>query len=157
MISAAIIAVLATLFLAFSGPYQNTLAADTDQPRTAGGLRVYFGVIPAEIVRGRSLLNPTEGTMHGGIPTGVHEYHLVVAIFDATSGARISEAAVTAEVSGPGISSTTKTLEPMERAGSPRYGGFFNLESRDLYTVKLTIERSGGAPPVTIEFKYDHR
>jgi hypothetical protein len=95
--------------------------------------------------------------MHGGIPTGLHEHHLVVAIFDAKSGARITDAAVTAEVSAPGLSATTKTLEVMERAGAPRYGAFFDLPIRDIYTVKLTVDRPGGASPVGIELKYDHR
>jgi hypothetical protein len=95
--------------------------------------------------------------MHGGIPTGAHEYHVVVAIFDAKSGARISDAAVTAEVSAPGLPATTKKLEVMERAGAPRYGGFFDLAIHDVYTVRLTVDRPGWASAVAIELKYDHR
>jgi hypothetical protein len=155
MIRAPILAVLATLFLAFLGSCQKALSVGADQPRIVRGLKVYFGAVPAEIVRERSQLYPSE--MHGGIPTGVHEYHFVTAIFDATSGARVTDAAVTAQVSAPGLPAMTKKLELMELYGAPRYGGFFSLETRDLYTVKLTIERLGGAPPVTVEFKYDHR
>jgi len=157
MIRAPTVALLGALFLTFYGWFENKSAAAIDQPILAGGLRVYFGAVPAEIVREHSLLDPTEGTIHGGIPTGVHEYHLVVAIFDAKSGARITDAAVRAELSAPGLSPTAKKLEIMERAGAPRYGGFFNLEIPAIYTVKLIIDRPGGASPVSVEIKYDHR
>jgi hypothetical protein len=120
-----------------------------DYTRTAGGLTVYLGVMPAAIVKGHP--------MRSGAHTGPHEYHVVAAVFDAATGARISDAAVTAQVSGLGLSGTRKKLEPMEIAGTTTFGEFFNLPGRDLYTVKLSVERSGGAPPVVLEFKYDHR
>ena len=94
--------------------------------------------------------------MHGGIPTGPHEYHFVAAVFDAVSGARVSDAVVTAEVAGLGLSGSKKKLEPMQIAGTTTYGGFVDLPGFDLYTVKLTVERSG-VSPATLQFKYDHR
>jgi hypothetical protein len=36
-------------------------------------------------------------------------------------------------------------------------GTFFDLPGRDLYTVKLTVARTGGNRPVAVDFKYDHR
>ena len=94
--------------------------------------------------------------MHGGVPKGPHEYHVVAAVFDVASGARISDAVVTAQISGLGLSGSKKQLEPMQIAGTTTYGGFFDLPGYDLYTVKLTVERSG-ASPVVLEFNYDHR
>ena len=131
-------------------------AAQTGEPKTSGGLTVYLGVVPAEIVKGPSP-HSAEKPMHGSIPRGAHEYHIVAAVFDAATNARVSDAAVTAQVSGLGLSGSTKKLEPMEIAGTTTYGVFFNLPGRDLYTVKLTVERPGGARPVTFQFKYDHR
>jgi hypothetical protein len=52
--------------------------AAEDYTRTAGGLTVYLGVMPAEIIKGQP-------TMHGGIPSGRHEHQIVVAIFDINS------------------------------------------------------------------------
>jgi hypothetical protein len=137
---------------------RNAIAADTDQSKTVGGLTVYLGVMPAEIIRGPP--------MHGHISKGPHdyrvtsksphEYHIVAAIFDAASGERVSDAAVTAEVSGLGLSGGKKRLEPMQIAGTTTYGSFFDLPGADLYTVKLTVER-GGASPAIFQFKYDHR
>jgi len=34
---------------------------------------------------------------------------------------------------------------------------FFHLPSRDLYTVKLNVERPGGLRPLRFDFKDDHR
>jgi hypothetical protein len=45
----------------------------------------------------------------------------------------------------------------MEIANTITYGAFFDLPGRDLYTIKLTIKRSGEPQPVSLEFKYDHR
>ena len=103
-----------------------------DYPRTAGGLTVYLGVMPAEIVKGQP-------PMHGGAPAGPHEHHIVVAIFDAASAARVSDATVTAKVSGLGLSGSEKTLEPMSIANTITYGGFFNLPGADLYTIRVSI------------------
>jgi hypothetical protein len=86
-----------------------------DYTRAAGGLTVYLGVMPAEIVKGQL-------TMHGGAPAGPHEHHIVVAIFDAASAARVSDATVTAKVSGLGLSRSEKTLEPMSIANTITYG-----------------------------------
>ena len=121
-----------------------------DYTRTAGALTVYLGVMPAEIIKGLP-------AMHGDVPAGPHEYHVVTAIFDATSGARVSDATVTAKVSGLGLSGPERTLEPMSIADTITYGGFFSLPGRDLYTIELAIRRSLTQQPVVVAFKYDHR
>ena len=131
-------------------------AADTDLLKTAGGVTVYLGIVPAEIVKGLPSGSTTERPMHGRVPKGSHEYHVVAAVFDAASGARVSDAVVTAEVSGLGLSGAQTKLEPMQISGTTTYGGFFNLLGFDLYTVKLIVERSG-ASPAALQFKYDHR
>ena len=128
-----------------------------DMPyRTADGLAVYLGVVPAEIVKGHPPGHP-EQAMHGGAPKGPHQYHVVVAVFDSASGNRISDATVTAQVSGLGLSGSKVKLEPMEIAGTISYGGFFNLPGRDLYTVRLTIERTGAGRATVMDLRYDHR
>ena len=134
----------------------NAAAAETDLWKTAGGLSVYLGVMPAEIVKGLPSASTTERPMHGGIPKGAHEYHFVAAVFDAASSARVSDSVVTAEVFGLGLSGSKKKLEPMQIAGTRTYGSFVDLPGLDLYTVKLTVERSGASPTV-LQFIYDHR
>jgi hypothetical protein len=128
------------------------VAAEIGEAKTAGGLTVYVGVVPAEIVKRQ---HPAGPQVHGRVPKGAHEYHLVVAVFDAATNTRITDATVTAKVSGLGLSGPQKTLEPMKIADTVTYGSFFTL-SPDLYTIKVTVERSGGQA-VTFDFKYDHR
>jgi hypothetical protein len=134
------------------------IAAETEQSTTAGGLTVYLGVVPAEIVKGPAKhVNLSKGPHDYQISSkSPHEYHIVAAIFDAKSGERVSDAVVTAEVTGLGLSGSKEKLEPMQIAGTTAYGGFFDLPGSDLYTVKLTVEPKG-ASPIDLQFKYDHR
>jgi hypothetical protein len=131
-------------------------AAENTEFKTVDGLAVYLGVVPAEIVKGHPRGHP-EQTMHGGAPIGSHQYHVLAAFFDSASGARISDAAVTAQVSGLGLSGSRYRLEAMEIADTVTYGGYFNLPGRDLYTVRLTVERPGVPQTVVVDFTYDHR
>lgn len=127
-----------------------TLPAQTigDYTRTASGLTVYLGVIPAQVIK---------EAMHRGAPSGPHDFHITVAIFDAASTARVADATVTAEVWGIGLSATRKRLQPMNIANTITFGGFFYLPGADLYTVRVSVRRPGTQQPVVLDFKYDHR
>jgi hypothetical protein len=134
--------------------------AKVEDSKTVDGLTVYLGVVPAEIVRS---LGPhsAERPMHGGTPRGTHEYHIVVAVYDAVSNMRITDATVTAKVSGLGLAGPQTTLEQMKvsstiaNGDNITYGAFFNLTS-DIYTIRLSVQRPG-KQPVVLELKYDHR
>jgi hypothetical protein len=95
--------------------------------------------------------------MHGGLSGSRQERHLVVAIFNAQSGERVSDAVVEASISPLGLSGTTLGLEPMLIADTISYGGFFDAPYRDLYTITLTIERPGVQQPAVARFEYDRR
>ncbi|MDX8477934.1 hypothetical protein RFN28_05480 [Mesorhizobium sp. VK24D] len=133
-------------------------AADNDDSyKTAQGLAVYLGVLPAAIVRGHLESHP-EATMHGGAPQGKHEDHVVVAVFDAKTGARIENARVTANVSGLGhVGAQNIDLEAMSIAGTVTYGNFVELPGNDRYDIKLNITVPGRKPAsVQIDFTYQH-
>ena len=132
------------------------MAANSGEVKTNGGLMVYLGIVPAEIVKGPPS-HSAERPMHRRIPRGPHEYHVVAAIFDATTRARVSDASVSARISGVGLSGERKNLEPMQLSGTTTYGAFFSLPGRDLYTIRLAIMRAGVTQPVIIDFRYDHR
>jgi hypothetical protein len=141
----------------FTMPWSSLAFAGDDAPyKTVGGLAVYLGVVPAEIVKGHQA-GHAEQTMHGGPPTGRHEHHVVVAVFEAASGVRVSDATVTAQISGLGLAGTKKKLEPMEIANTITYGGFFGLPGADLYAVRLAIQRAGTDRTWMVDFNYDHR
>ena len=110
------------------------------------GLAMYLGVMPAQIVRGHPT-GHTEAAMHGGPPHDPDTYHLVVALFDATSGTRIEDADVSAAVSGLGhVGMQRIRLEPMSIAATVTYGGFVRMPTRDRYTIGLEVLRRGAAP-----------
>jgi hypothetical protein len=131
-----------------------------EDTKTAGGLTVYLGVVPAEIVKGPASRSADQ-PMHGGTPIGMHEYHIVVAVYDSVSKLRVTDATVTAKVSGLGLAGPEKALEQMKVPGTfadsdnITYGAFFNL-TPDLYTIRLSVQRPG-KQPVIFELKYDHR
>jgi hypothetical protein len=129
-------------------------AAEDAQFKTVDGLAVYLGVVPAAIVKGHPS-GHAEQTMHGGVPAGRNEYHIVVAVFDVVTSERVSDAIVRAEVSGLGLAGPRKTLEPMTIAQTITYGGFFDLPGRDIYTVELEIQRPD-TKPVAVNFTYEN-
>lgn len=128
-------------------------ADDHEHSKTASGLTIYLGLVPAQIVRGH-LGRHAEAQAHGGPPRGEHVYHLIVAAFDATSGARIEDANVTARVSSLGLAGPQRALEPMKIAETVTYGNYFNLPGRGRYRINVAVERPQGI--VTFEFAYDH-
>ena len=75
-------AVVTALLLLFAISGHRATAAE--EMISKSGLTVYLGLIPAEIVKGPSP-HSAELPMHGRIPRGPHEYHVVAAIFDAAT------------------------------------------------------------------------
>ena len=128
-------------------------AVDTGQTKSADGLTVYLGVIPAEIIRGHPPGRP-ERLAHGGPHGGRHSYHVVVAIFDAATGARVTDAKVSAQVASLGLGGPTRELEPMTIADTVTYGNYFSLPGKGPYRIHIAIERAQKVTKMT--FDYDH-
>ena len=114
--------------------------ADTAYRRVVDGVAVYFGVMPAELVRGHPQEHP-EGQMHGGVPVG--ENHIMVALFEGKTGKRITRAEVTATITGPGNFKAEKKLEPMIIAGAATFGNYFNMLGPGPYRIALRIRTPG--------------
>lgn len=90
-------------------------AAADPYVRYAEGLVVYFGAMPAEVVRGHPRAHP-ESQMHGRGHESPGEKHVVIALFDAATGARITDATVSARVVGS--AAPARALERMTVAGA---------------------------------------
>lgn len=150
-------ALLAAFFLvagwaAASAP---AVAAD-DRYKVVNGIAAYLGVIPAAILRGHAATH-AERTMHGGVPTRADDYHLVVALFEGSTGARISDASVSVTIGNPGhVGETRVNLEPMTIAGTVTYGAFASLAGRGRHVIAVEIRRPGVERPTRIEFTYSH-
>ncbi|BAV33295.1 hypothetical protein SCL_0979 [Sulfuricaulis limicola] len=101
------------------------------------GVAIYFGILPAELVRGHPPSHPESG-MHGGVPVG--ENHLTVALFEDKTGVRITRAKVSATITGPDSFKVTKKLEPMIIAGSATYGNYFSMPGPGPFRIVLHIQ-----------------
>lgn len=126
-------------------------AQDTEQSKTADGVTVYIGIVPAAVVKGHRL-DHAESQAHGGIPAGAREYHVVAAVFDATTGARIEDAKVTAHVASVGFGGTPTPMEPMRIADTVTYGNYFVLPARGPYSIFIEVDRPSGAVKMTFDY-----
>lgn len=149
--AAVVLAVLAVFLVRMTG----TSVADTSQSITSHGLTVYFGVVPAEIARGLQM-GHTNQSAESKASTAKSNYHLVVAIFNAVNGERVTDATVSASISIPGNRSPEVELQPMKMADTITYGNIFEIPREGTYHIFLRIIRTGQAKPVMLDLMYEH-
>ena len=147
---------IAACLLCISAP----LAAQTGQPLRAGGMDIFYGLIPAEIILGLPA-GQSEPRMHGGAPGWGEQFHLIVTLFEQASGKRIHDATVKAavfdaRVRGKRLGGPQKRLEPMLFAGAASYGNYFNMPGPARYRIELEIQRPGKSEIVKLSIEYQH-
>jgi hypothetical protein len=123
-------------------------------------MEIFYGLIPAEIVLGHPDKH-AERSMHGGVPAWGEQFHLIVTLFDQSSGKRIQNAEIKATAfdtrsSGDRVGGPQKRLEPMLFAGAPGYGNYFNMPGPAPYRIELEIRRQGAAKTVKLQIEYQH-
>lgn len=128
-------------------------AADGLQ-KTVGGYSIYVGVVSAGIMAFRQ--DHGELRMHGGVPAGLDQHHVLVSLFDAASGARVADAEVTARVSAPKRQTEEKRLLHVPLGGEIAYGNFFRMRQAERYRIELTIRRASSPGAVEAVFDYRH-
>jgi len=133
------------------------LADIVNESRQVGGMIFYLGIVPAEVVLAHPPGHP-EREMHKGAPSGPSKYHVMVAIFDARAGARITDAQASARVESIALMrGEEKTLEPMPIAGAMTYGNYFDMAGRGAFRINLHVRRPGRERPVEVRFEHAHR
>lgn len=131
-------------------------AGAAEYAKTVGGYAIYIGILPAQIVQGHPGEH-AERKMHGGAPSGGHhQYHVVIALFDAASGARVEDAKVTAKVGELGLTPVEKRLEPMLIAGAMSYGNYFAMPPPGPFRIDVRVARVGAGTPVDATFVHSH-
>ena len=133
--------------------------ANSDLPHneaTADGMTIDIGVIPAELVRGHPVQPSDQGALHGGVRDAAATNHLVVALFDAKTGARITDARIQAGVGDRSYNhEPDRWLEPMQINGAMSYGNFFLMPGPGEWRIHLAIYRPGVLKPFVADFAYD--
>ena len=130
-------------------------AGATDYYKTVDGIAVYFGVLPAELVLGHSPEHP-EKKMHGGVPRGKAQHHIVVAVFDLQNGERITNVEVSARIQEAAFAPLSKKLEPMTIDKTTSFGNYFPMSGSGPYRIDVDIRKAGALKPVTVRFDYSH-
>lgn len=145
-------------------------AGVVDGVQTADGLMIYLGVVPAAVVRGHPTGHP-EAQMHGGPGRSPHNMHVVAAVFDKSSGARITKANVVAHILEPGGMQRSVRLQPMTVDGALTFGGYVTFARGIDYRIGIRVERPPHMQPsqpmqnphrmhriasVTAHFTYTH-
>jgi hypothetical protein len=112
--------------------------------------------MPAELVKGYATAPADPNALHGGTPPASNSHHIVIALFDARTGARITDARVRAGVGNRSYNhEPDKSLEPMEVNGAMSYGNFFLLQGDGVWRIHLEIRRPGATRPVEANFGYE--
>ncbi len=132
----------ATAALALSGCQPK---ANTGQSAVDNGIRFESGLAPASQVAEHPAGHP-ESEMHGGPSQAPNAYHVTLALFDAKSGARISDATASVDVSGPGHPGRMRVaLDPMTVNSDVTYGGYVSLPSAATYKFAFQAQRPSGS------------
>lgn len=102
------------------------------------GIVLYWGLVPEAIVSQQHAIED----LHGGRPPGGGKInHLVLALFDAKTGARIDDAIVRAQLSEAGIAQEpAKYVPPMPVNGVGSYGQLFGMVHDGPYRFKVTVK-----------------
>jgi hypothetical protein len=131
-----------------------------DLPRssqTVDDVTIYLGVMPARLVQGHSTVPGGPQALHGGTAQNRASHHIVVALFDAKTGARITDARIRAGVGDRSYNAEHgRSLEPMQIAGMMSYGNFFLMEGGGTWRIHLEIFLAGASRPIEADFAYAH-
>ncbi len=140
-------ALLACALVVFSSA---TSAEHWGRTQTVNGLDVYLGVVSVEVLR----QDPDRYPYHvrTKLPSGTDMYHVMLALFDRASGARITDAAVKARVAPLALGGPTRPLEPILVAGALTYCNYFRISPSDTTVIQAEIRWPGAARVVRARF-----
>lgn len=118
------------------------------------GVAIYIGVVPSRVVRGHHG-DREKAPMHAGVPATGRSDHVVVALFEDTTGKRIEDAQVTGSITEIGMGSDRTKFERMATDETITYGGnIFNMPAGHDYHLKLWIRRPGNKKAIEATFSH---
>ena len=123
--------------------------------RVVDGTAVYFGATPTEVMRRDPGEYPAK--VYGTVPLGPDQYYVTIAVFDANTGRRITDAVVRARVSTAAGAGPEMTLEPVTIKDARTYGNYFAMAGAGPYEVTVRIKRPGAPDAIQARFEYARR
>lgn len=130
-----------------------SLANGIDQHSLINGMDIYYGVVPADVVKSHPQKH-VESDMHGKSLLSGGTHHLIVTLYDNKTTQRINDAKVEAVVIPLGFAHQQKPLEPMQINGTMSYGNYFNMIGGGPFRIELRITRPGKGGTTKTEFEY---
>lgn len=134
------IALFGTLFVCALVMFSTAVSADhLGRTQTLGGMTIYLGLVPADLLR----QHPDRYPYHeqAKVPSGRHVHHVMLALFDNSTGARITDAVVEARVAPLALAGQTKPLDPTVVAGALTYCNYFRISPLDTTEIRAEIRR----------------
>lgn len=141
----------APAYLAAAAAMLVAFAASAQQAKTANGLLINFGLMPAEQAvhaQGHRDLHPEK------FPSG--SQHILVTVTDEKAGKRIGDADVVVEVVDPKGNAERKALLRTSAAGMPDYSELFVFGWSGDYEVRVSVFPTKDAKPVKASFRVRH-
>ena len=120
--------------------------------RVVDGTAIYFGTIPAEVIRRDPKDYPQK--IYAAAPSGPDQYYVTIALFDASSGKRISDATVRARVSTTSSAGPEKSLDFITVADAPTYGNYFAMGGTGPFEIVVHVQRPGAADTIETRFEF---
>lgn len=131
-------------------PFTSALAAATFQ-KTVDGIVVNMGIVPA--AQAQAL--PGESDKHPArLASGAQ--HLLISLTDAKTGAHISGAEVSVEVTNPRGKTERLALAEATTAGVPDYSGVATFAWAGKYAIKVMVKPKGSKRPLTTTLTWTH-
>jgi len=128
-----------------------TVSADPlNRTKTVGGMTVHLGLMPAAALQRDPCRVAAQDRV--SLPSGANVYHVMLALFDTATGARITDAAVDARISPLTLAGVRKPLVAIAEAGAVTYCNYFRIAPKDIYRVKVEIRRPETATLDRTEF-----
>lgn len=133
--------ILAACLLPWSVPAQERVEK--------GGVVLYWGLVPSAVVSQQH----SREDLHGGRPPGGGKVnHLVVALFDAKTGNRISDAVVRAQLTEAGVvDAPPRYLVPMRVNDLPSYGQMFGMVYAGPYHFRILVKLTGAQDEIPFD------
>lgn len=122
--------------------------------KEVAGFAVYLAVMPAPVLAGPAPSVEPGASPFRRVPAARDTHHVMVSLFESSSGRRVTDARVEARVAALGFSGEKKPLEPASVGGARLYVGTFPMRGRGPFRVDVEFRLRQSARPQRARFYF---